>query len=78
MNDNNLKKKSKLKIWFESLIDIFREELKVINPENLDHLPHTYNFEFPCQIELFWLDSKKISIYCDISPVLKNVINIAN
>ena len=43
MNDNKLKKKSKLKIWFESLIDIFREELKEINPENLDHLPHTYN-----------------------------------
>ncbi|GAH92874.1 unnamed protein product, partial [marine sediment metagenome] len=33
MNDNKLKKKSELKIWLESLIDIFREELKeIINP----------------------------------------------
>lgn len=57
MNDNKLKKKSESKILLESLIDNFREELKEINPENLDHLPHTYNFEFPCQIELFWLDA---------------------
>lgn len=62
MNDNSLKKKSELKNWIESLIDLFRKKLNKIDFGNLDYLPHSYNFEFPCQIELFWLDAANLLI----------------
>ncbi len=50
------------KVWYENFIKLFRSEFSKLSSEEKKHISNRYNYNSPCQIEVFWLKQPELQL----------------